>query len=294
MDQQPFNQHASAPFDLDEYYDTLVAKFDQAAKFYDATYGKPTDSGRGNLLVGWLHDEFQSIVRSVFPERASLIDLGCGTGTDAIDLVQAGYGVLGIDVSPAMVRQAQTKLAVHGIRRGARFQTLVAGRLAQLDERGPFQGAYSSLGALNTEPNLPVVAEELYQLLEPGSAFVAMIMNRTCLFEKLRKFWRRGVTDTIERSGDWEEARTGVSGVAAPVKFYAPDEFAAAFAPYFAVESVCALPVWLPPVHLHELYNNAPERYQMAVRRDRAMRSWPGFRQWGDHFVMVLRHQPQA
>lgn len=287
-------QQDVAQFDLDTYYETLAARFDQAAKLYDATYGRPTEHGRGNPLIGWLHDEFLALARATFPPKAALIDLGCGTGTDAIELALAGYAVLGLDVSPAMVRQAQTKQAVHSIQRGTTFKTLPAGRLGHLDERGPFQGAYSSLGALNTEPRLPVVAEELHELLEPGSLFVAMVMNRTCLFEQLRQFWRRDPTGILDRSGDWHTSRAGVGGVVAPVKFYSPDEFAAVFAPYFTVESVRALPLWLPPVNLRELYNRAPQRYRLAIWRDRLMRSWPGFRALGDHFVIVMRHQPQA
>jgi hypothetical protein len=48
--------------------------------------------------------------------------------------------------------------------------------------------------------------------------------------------------------------------------------------------------VWLPPVHLNELYNAAPERFKGAIERDRRMRGKKGWRVWGDHFVIVLRH----
>ena len=51
--------------------------------------------------------------------------------------------------------------------------------------------------------------------------------------------------------------------------------------------------LWLPPVHQHDLFNAAPQRYRFAIWRDRLMRTWPGFRNQGDHFVMVLRYQPQ-
>jgi SAM-dependent methyltransferase len=273
-----------------QYYKTLEARFDRATKLYDATYGPPSESGRGNALMGWLQDEFSAMLREVFPPGAGLLDIGSGTGNEALALAQAGYSVLGIDVSPAMVRQAQTKMAVYGVPRGVSFRVLPAGFLRKLDERGPFQGAYSSLGTLNTEPNLAAVARGLHELLEPGAAFVAMVMNRHCLFETLRHLRRAKNSEPLDRSGEWQETRAGAGGVIAPVKFYAPDEFAASFAPYFAVESVRALPLWLPPVHLHDLYNKNPKRFRLAAGRDRLMRGWPGFRARGDHFVMVLRN----
>ncbi|MBN1565906.1 MAG: class I SAM-dependent methyltransferase [Anaerolineae bacterium] len=275
---------------LEEYYALLAARFDQAARLYDATYGNPSEGGRGNALIGWLHDEFCAMVRETIPAGGALIDLGCGTGGDALTMAQAGYGVLGIDVSPAMVRQAQTKMAVHGIQRGVKFQVMPASQIATLDERGPFQGAYASLGALNTEPNLVALSAGLHELLEPGAAFVAMVMNRRCLFEIWYNLRRFQPSATLDRSGEWVESRAGVGGVQAPVTFYTPAVFAAPFAGHFTVEAVQALPVWLPPVHMHELYNANPESFAGAMARDRRLRAGRGWRAWGDHFVIVLRH----
>ncbi len=273
-----------------QYYKALEARFDRAAKVYDAAFGPPSESGRGNALMGWLQDEFLAVVRHVVPERAGLLDIGSGTGNEALALAKSGYSVLGIDVSPAMVRQAQAKMAVYGMQRCATFHVLPAGFLGKLDERGPFQGAYSSLGTLNTEPNLSGFARDLHELLEPGAAFVAAVMSRHCLFETLRRLRRARISTPLNRAGEWQETRAGAGGVVAPVKYYTPDEFAAFFTPHFTVELVWAFPLWLPPVHLHELYNEDPAKYERLMGRERRMRGWRSMRGWGDHFLMVLRH----
>lgn len=271
-------------------YKTLEARFDRVARVYDATYGPADECGHGSPLLDWLRAEHLSILREVLPPGAWVLDIGCGTGEEALALVRDGYSVLGIDISPAMVRQAQTKAAVYGVRRGFGCRALAAGQLAALDERGPFQGAYASLGTLNTEPDLPAVARALDALLEPGAPFVATVMNRRCLFEIAHGLRRLRPRDALDRSQDWAESRGGVGGVIAPVRFYTPKAFAAPFRPYFTVESVRAFPLWLPPVHLHELYRDAPDRYARARRWEARTRAWPGFRAWGDHFLMVLRH----
>lgn len=39
-----------------------------------------------------------------------VVDLGCGSGVWAQEVVAAGYGVLGVDISPAMIRLARRKV----------------------------------------------------------------------------------------------------------------------------------------------------------------------------------------
>lgn len=62
------------------------------------------------------------------------LDIGCGTGTNAIWLAQQGYSVLGVDVAPLAIDQARAKLPA-GV--PCRFSTLDI--LAELPQGGPFQ-----------------------------------------------------------------------------------------------------------------------------------------------------------
>jgi SAM-dependent methyltransferase len=62
------------------------------------------------------------------------LDVGCGTGTNAIWLAQHGYEVLGVDVAPLAIEKACAKLPP-GL--SCRFATLDF--LAEKPEGGPFQ-----------------------------------------------------------------------------------------------------------------------------------------------------------
>ena len=44
------------------------------------------------------------------------IDLGCGTGTHSIYLAQQGFSVIGVDISPTAIRQAQKKASQAGVK----------------------------------------------------------------------------------------------------------------------------------------------------------------------------------
>ena len=277
-----------------QYYISLAARFDEAAQHYDRHFGPPTGSQPGNKLLTWLREEHLSILRAVLPEGGAVLDIGCGTGIEALQLVQDGYSVLGLDISPAMVRQAQTKAAAYGIRFGAVFKTLAAGKLSALDERGPFQGAFASLGTLNTEPNLAGFAAGLHDRLEPGAPFVATVMSRHCWFEIWYNLRRLQPGQTLKRGGAWAETRAGTGGVTAPVMFYAPGDFARHFEAHFTVERVLAFPLLLPPVHMAELYSEHEAHYAAMLDRERSMRERRGWCAWGDHFLMVLRHKSAA
>lgn len=279
----------TAETEILQQYKLLEARFDRAAKTYDATYGPAHTGGQGNALVSLLRERHITLLRGIFPAGAAVLDIGCGTGEESLALARAGYGVLGIDISPAMIRQAQTKAAVYGLNRGVSFQPLPAGRLETLDECGPFGGAFASLGTLNTEPDLAGLARGLHDRLEPGAAFVVMVMSRHCLYEILH---RGKPGQAIKRSSNWAEGRAGTGGITAPIKFYTPKEFAQAFRPYFTIELVRAFPLLLPPVHLHDVYAANVERFKRLETRDERMSVWRGFRAWGDHFLMVLRHVP--
>ena len=279
--------------EITQQYKILEARFDQAAKLYDAQYGPPSGSKPGNPLVCWLREEHLALLRTLVKPGGALLDIGCGTGEEAIRLAQDGFSVLGVDISPAMVWQAQAKAGSYGLGRCVMSKVLPAGRLATLDERGPFQGAFASLGTLNTEPDLPGFVEGLHALLEPGAPFVATVMSRHCLFEVLRDLRPFTPDESLKRASGWTEARAGTGGVVAPVRFYTPQEFASPFAPYFSVETVWAFPLWLPPVHLYDVYRARQEHFKRLEGRERRMRSWPGFRAWGDHFLMVLRHKTE-
>jgi SAM-dependent methyltransferase len=55
-----------------------------------------------------VHGEAAFVTGLVEP-RASILDAGCGTGRIAIRLSELGYDVMGVDVDPAMLAQAQAE-----------------------------------------------------------------------------------------------------------------------------------------------------------------------------------------
>jgi SAM-dependent methyltransferase len=87
----------------------------------------PWDTGRPSA-------ELQQVLsrHSIAPCRA--LEIGCGTGSNAVWLAQQGFEVTGIDVAPLAVEQAEQRTQAAGVK--ANFQ--VADVLQLPDLQGPF------------------------------------------------------------------------------------------------------------------------------------------------------------
>jgi SAM-dependent methyltransferase len=70
-----------------------------------------------------------AVVGSVLPTRASVLELGCGTGRITRQLVRLGFRVTAVDESPEMlahVRDAETiEAGIEGLELGRRFDAVV-------------------------------------------------------------------------------------------------------------------------------------------------------------------------
>ena len=110
----------------------MSAAFDQLASEYDRVW---TRSAVGHLQreAVWRH------IGALFEPGLSILDLGCGTGEDAVRLMQAGLRVRAIDASGEMVRIARA--------RGVDAEILSIEDCSLLYES--FDGILSNFGALN-------------------------------------------------------------------------------------------------------------------------------------------------
>ena len=120
---------------------------------------------------------------ATFTPASRLLDLGCGTGLDAVRLAQLGHHVTATDWSAAMVRRTRERAAHERLSERVQALSIGAHELRQLDGDEAFDGAYSNLGALNCVPDLGSVARECARLLKPGGALVFTVIGRICPWE---------------------------------------------------------------------------------------------------------------
>jgi SAM-dependent methyltransferase len=76
-----------------------VTIFEGSARYYDTLYADKDYAAEADYVDG--------LIQQYAPGSHSLLDLGCGTGRHAIRFAEKGYTVVGIDLSPGMLKEAQ-------------------------------------------------------------------------------------------------------------------------------------------------------------------------------------------
>jgi ubiquinone/menaquinone biosynthesis C-methylase UbiE len=117
------------------------------------------------------------------PDGGDLVDVACGFGRHAVPLARAGYRVVGVDRSQALLDEARRRAG------GERWPKLVRADYRELplpDES--FDAAlnlFSSLGYLGDEDDTKVLGE-IRRVLRPGGRLVIEIMQRDALVLRFR------------------------------------------------------------------------------------------------------------
>jgi len=255
--------------------------FDSVAADYDGPRGN-------NDLIQDMRAEMWSWLGRTFAPGGRLIDLGCGTGLDAVHLAELGYEVTATDWSPLMVQRTIDRAAAQGMMGRVRAINLGAHELERLDETAAYDGAYSNLGPLNCVPDLHSVSHETARLLKSGGRLVFTVIGRYCPWEFAHYLWH----------GRWARARVRLARDVVPVgmnnhtiwtRYYSPREFYSAFRQHFTLEHVRGLCVFAPPPYLTWLRDKHPGWHQRLWRIDRHVSGWPLIRAMGDHFLIVMR-----
>src|SRR5277367_3982379 len=162
--------------------DGMTAAFDQIAPHYDRLWTRST-VGHLQREAVWRH------IGNLFQPGQSVLDLGCGTGEDAIRLMQAGLRVRAIDASAEMVRIARD--------RGVDAVTLPIENCWLLDQQ--FDAVLSNFGALNCVEHLASLRLPLARLVRPGGYLAICVIGRFCLWETAWALLRRKPAKAFRR-----------------------------------------------------------------------------------------------
>lgn len=259
--------------------DTRTA-FDSVAAHYDGPRGN-------NPLIQDMRGEMWRWLDESFPQESYLLDIGCGTGLDAVRMAERGHRVLATDWSPRMVERTHGRAAGTRVSDRVRTATIGAHELARIEGSSIFDGVYSNLGPLNCLSDLAPVSRECSRLVKAGGRLVFTVIGRWCPWE-IAYYASRG---------DW--ARVGVrfgrrmmpvkmNGHTVWTRYWAPMELYQAFAREFTLVHCRALCLFAPPPYMTWIKDRHRAWFERLWRWDRSIGGWPLLRSLGDHFLIVM------
>ena len=258
--------------------------FNQVATSYDDDW---TESVIGRLQRAAIWRTIDGLYQS----GDRVLDLGCGTGVDAMHLAAQDIRVHGIDLAPAMVAVAKRRAGDTRLAERVTFQALGIEDLALLDDEGPFDGVISNFSPLNCVRDLGPVAAHLGRLVKPGGKMALCVMSSFCLWESL---WYPLTAQLYKASRRWR-ANNPTASVGSedefPVYYPKVKELRAVFGPWFRVARLEGVGVFVPPSYLEPWAQRVPRLMQTLGALDRLVVRWPVFRAMGDHRLLIFERR---
>lgn len=266
----------------DQYYRWLEAEFDNVAGDYDHHI-------TGNRINRLLRDRSLAWLIPRFRRAPRLLEIGCGSGMETLPLLRLGHEILAVDISERMLTTVREKAAREGLSKRLETRQVRARDLNRLREdytAASFDGAYSTYGALNCEPDLGQIPLALHGLLKPGAAFVAGVYNRWCLFEIAGYGASLQMGRALGRRKN--PVPVGSSRFCVDVYAHSVADFRRLFRRRFSVERIEGVPAILPPSDLTAYAEKFSRHFEQLARWDAHLGIvWP-FNALGDHFLMTF------
>jgi SAM-dependent methyltransferase len=242
--------------------------FDALAERFDERFGEWESVAAQRRAVR------ASLLRAFAP-GARILEIGGGTGEDALWLAGRGREVLLTDPSPAMVRIAAAKLRSSGVPAPIVASAESLGSInATID--APLDGAFSNFAALNCVTNLAPVAHALSDLVRRGGRVVIVLFGVCTPGEWIVQV-ARGESRTAFRRFARGDVRARVGAREFAIRYHRDRDIIDAFSPSFRLVARRGIGVFVPPsgaepwISRHRLLLGSAEQLDRVASRPLAL-----------------------
>lgn len=261
-----------------------VHPFDSVAAEYDREFTR-TRLGR------WLRAAVWESLERHFSAGQHVLELGTGTGEDALWLARRGVRVTATDAAAGMLAIARRKAEAAGLDDCLSF--------AQLDFNvpgfrapgvRPYDGVLANFGVINCCADRRRLAEEMAGRLRAGGRVVLVTMGPLCAWEIV---WHLGHGEVRRAFRRLRRGTTGElrGGARLPVWYPSPRRLDRDLAPWFRRVERAGIGLFLPPTYLCHLPERWPRTFDRLHRLERrTARSSPSI--WfADHHLAVFERR---
>ncbi len=251
-----------------------VRAFDEMAATYDRSF---TDTAVGRALREIVWSRFEPL----FHASARILELGCGTGEDALRLASRGARVVATDASAEMIQVARRKALNGDCAERIEFRCLPMEEIRSLPEGEVFDGVLSNFGAVNCVRDLKALIPDLAGRLAPGAPLLWVVMGRYAPWEwfwyllrgQWRKAWRRLRPDGTEWRG-------------LTIRYPTPAQISVLLRPHFKVTRMAPLGVLLPPSYAAAWLDHSPRALRLLACLEKSAQPASVLASVSDHFMV--------
>lgn len=260
----------------------MAFAFDELAPDYDTSF---TATALGTELRAMVWQRLDAAVAGC----RRVLEIGCGTGDDAIHLARRGLDVVATDASAAMLRVAAEKAEAAGCARKIQFRRVPMERLGTELRCETFDAGFSNFGAVNCARRLDDVVVDVAGLLVPGAPLVWVVLGRHVPWEWAWFLARGDMAKAFRRHRSGGAAWRGLN-----ISYPTPAELERALNPYFATERRRALGVVLPPTYASRWLERSPRALAALVGLERTLQRWQPLAALADHYILEARRREDA
>ena len=262
--------------------------FDALAPTYDADF---TESVIARYLRGLVQDRLLQHFQAGNP----VLELGCGTGEDALFLAQRGVRVTATDSSEAMLAAARAKLGGNPLVQVERLdmRELQASSFqlpASINQPSAFAGAFANFGAVNCLSEWRTLAAWLSERVMPGGIVGLGVMSPLCLWEPL---WHGLHGNLATATRRWKRKGATFNTGGSPITIHYPTirRLQHDFSEWFTCTDVRPLGVFLPPSDVYGAIEKRPALLRMLMELEQQFGHWTVLAPFADHYWIEFKRK---
>jgi ubiquinone/menaquinone biosynthesis C-methylase UbiE len=222
-----------------------------------------------------------------FPPGSRILELNAGSGEDALFLAANGMIVHATDISEEMIKIIRKKIESGNLNEKITAEVLSFDEINKVT-CGPFDGVFSNFGGLNCINDFSKLSPGLSSKLKTGGIFIAVVMNKFCLWEifyYLLKLDTKNAFRRFRKNGIMAE----LNGEKVKTYYFSPGQFTEALSGNFEKIKISAMAFKTPPPYLKGFYMRFKPIVKFFMLIDELIMNIYPFNRLGDHFMIVMK-----
>jgi SAM-dependent methyltransferase len=239
-------------------------------------------------IARYLRERVQARLLYHFQPGDHVLELGCGTGEDALFLANRGIHVTATDASPAMLATARAKVHNHP---NITFHLLDLNALPPQPTSQRYDGVFSNFGPLNCIDDWRPLAVWLAERLKPGGIAAFALMSPYCMWEIGWHSLHGDFKTAFRRLRGTATFQATAGSPTVRISYPTIRRLSTDFTPAFQRVHVNGLGIALPPSDVYTLIENRPRLLKFLIRLEEELSVKSKLAPLADHYWIELQRR---